>query len=84
MSSELPVRYIHGDNMDRRQTEAIRRNILQLVGSGMFLQYRTAGPFQTLLCRLLRHACQVTVLLFFVRILGPGDTRTVNLNKWHV
>jgi hypothetical protein len=41
----------------------------------MLLHYGIAGPVLTLLSRLLRHVCQVTVLLFFVPVLGPGNTR---------
>jgi hypothetical protein len=75
MSSELPLHYIHGDNRDRRQTEETKAEYFPLAGRGTFLQYGIASHILTLLSRLLRHACHVTVLLIFVPLLGPSNTR---------
>jgi hypothetical protein len=49
-----------------------KHNNFPLVGKGTFLQYGTVGSILILLIRLLRRACQVTGLLFFVSVLDPG------------
>jgi hypothetical protein len=55
-------------------------NILLLVGSGAFFQYGIASPILTIHRRLLRHDCQVAVLLFFIPLLGHGNTRVIHIN----
>jgi hypothetical protein len=63
----------------------IRQNIFLLVGSGMILQYGISDTLLTPLSRLLRHACQVTVLIFLVPLLGSGNTRAfTSTNMWNL
>jgi hypothetical protein len=77
---QCPLIYLSTTSMgitgiEDKQKRRRHGTIFPLVGSGMFLQYRTAGPILTLLSHPLQHACQVTVLLFFVPPLNPDNTR---------
>jgi hypothetical protein len=66
MSSEPPLQYIHGDNKYRSQTEETETECFPISREWQIFTARVAGSNLTLLSRLLRHACQVTFLLFFV------------------
>jgi hypothetical protein len=65
MSSELPLHYFHGDIRYRRQTEETEAEYFPISWKWLVFTVRDCWPL-TLLSRLLRHACQVIVLLFFV------------------
>jgi hypothetical protein len=54
-----------------------KQNIFPLVGSGTFLHYGMVGPILAFLSRLLQHACQVTVLLFFVPLSSSGNMQAM-------
>jgi hypothetical protein len=69
---QCPLHYIQGDSRDRRQTEYIL-----ISRECPFVQHEIAGPILTLLSHLLRLACQVTVLLFFVPLLDSGKIQTI-------
>jgi hypothetical protein len=75
MSSELPLHYIHGDNRYRRQTEETKVEYFPISQEWHVFIVWYCRPILTLLSHLLWHACQATVLLFFIPLLGPDITR---------
>jgi hypothetical protein len=81
MSSELNIHYIHGDNRYRRQTEETKTEYFPISREWHIFTVYFCCPILTLLSRLLRHACQVTVLLYFVPLLGPDNTRAITGDK---
>jgi hypothetical protein len=85
MSSELPLHYIHGDNRDIRQTEKAKAEYFLFRWGWHVLTVslivKENSSILTLLNRLLPHACQATVLLLFVPLLGPDNTRADHHHK---
>jgi hypothetical protein len=75
MFSELLLHYIHGDNRDRRQTEETKAEYFPISWEWHVFTVWGCCPILTLLSHLLQHACCHSVL-FFVPLLGPGNTQT--------
>jgi hypothetical protein len=71
MSSKLPLHCIHGDNMDRRETEATKPEYFTISWEWHIFTVWDCHPIFTFLSRLLQHGCQVTVLLFIGSPLDP-------------
>jgi hypothetical protein len=79
-SVQCPLSYLSTTSIGiTDKQKRLRHNIFPLVSSGTFLQYGIVGPILTLFICLLRHACQVTVLLFFVPISGLVSTQSREL-----
>jgi hypothetical protein len=87
---ECPLSYLSTTSMGITRIEDKQKrpgkNIYPLVWSGMSLQYGNASLILILLSHLLRIACQVTMLLFFVPLLGSSNTRAniiITRSSWH-
>jgi hypothetical protein len=67
---QCPLSYLHEDNRCRRQSEEAKAEYFPPSWELHIFTVWDYHPILTFLSRLLRHACQITVLQFFVPLLA--------------